>query len=155
VALTAVGGDRALKPNSSVRLANTAQRIFLQFGYVFFATRRIARVAVLVKTYSAASPTTHLQLELIEGDEMDFAPYSSDNDSANDSYNHSANDSATLAYHRPAARRKTRITIYLDDDVLEHFRALANRYGTGYQTLINAALRSRLSGVSGERGWFV
>lgn len=90
---------------------------------------------------------------------MDFAPYSSDNnsdnDSANDSYNHGANDSSALAYHRPAARRKTRITIYLDDEILDHFRALAKRYGTGYQTLINAALRSRLSGASGERAWFV
>jgi uncharacterized protein (DUF4415 family) len=90
---------------------------------------------------------------------MDFAPYSSDNisdndDSANDSYNHSANDRPTLAYHRPA-RHKTRITIYLDDEVIDHFRALAKRYGTGYQTLINAALRSRLSRASGEPGWFV
>ncbi|MGO4475035.1 BrnA antitoxin family protein [Massilia sp. 2TAF26] len=89
---------------------------------------------------------------------MDFAPNSignnSDNDSANDSYNHSANDRPTLAYHRPA-RRKTRITIYLDDEVLDHFRALAKRYGTGYQTLINAALCSRLSGASCEPGWFV
>lgn len=90
---------------------------------------------------------------------MDFAPYSSDNDSANDSandsYTHGAIDRPTLAYHRPATRRKTRITMYLDDDVLEHFRALSKRYGTGYQTLINAALRGRLSGASGERGWFV
>lgn len=89
---------------------------------------------------------------------MDFAPYSSDNisdnDSANDSYNHSANDRPTLAYHRPA-RHKTRITIYLDDEVIDHFRALAKRYGTGYQTLINAALRSRLSRAGGEPGWFV
>lgn len=82
---------------------------------------------------------------------MDFAPYSSDNNSANDSHNHGASDRPTLAYHRPAARRKTRITIYLDDDVLDHFRALARRYGTGYQTLINAGLRSRLYGASGER----
>jgi uncharacterized protein (DUF4415 family) len=82
---------------------------------------------------------------------MDFAPYSSDNNSGNDS----DNDSAAMAHHHPVARRKTRITIYLDDEILDHFRALAKRYGTGYQTLINAALRSRLSGASGERGWFV
>jgi uncharacterized protein (DUF4415 family) len=42
-------------------------------------------------------------------------------------------------------KRKTRITIYLDDEVLEQFRSLSERCGTGYQTLINAALRSRLA----------
>ncbi|HEY0491519.1 MAG TPA: BrnA antitoxin family protein [Telluria sp.] len=45
---------------------------------------------------------------------------------------------------RPA-KRKTRITIYLDDEVLEEFRSLSERCGTGYQTLINAALRARLT----------
>ena len=37
---------------------------------------------------------------------------------------------------------KTRITIMLDDDVLAHFRARAEAQGTGYQTMINAALRT-------------
>ena len=41
-------------------------------------------------------------------------------------------------------KRKTRITIYLDDEVLNEFRNLSERSGTGYQTLINAALRMRL-----------
>lgn len=45
---------------------------------------------------------------------------------------------------RPA-KRKTRITIYLDDEVLDEFRSRAERTGTGYQTLINAALRLRLA----------
>lgn len=36
---------------------------------------------------------------------------------------------------------KTRITIMLDDDVIEHFRAQAEMKGVGYQTLINALLR--------------
>ncbi|TDM06810.1 MAG: CopG family transcriptional regulator [Ideonella sp. MAG2] len=36
---------------------------------------------------------------------------------------------------------KTRITIMLDDDVIEHFRAQAEQAGVGYQTLINALLR--------------
>ena len=36
---------------------------------------------------------------------------------------------------------KTRITILLDDDVIEHFRAQAEAEGVGYQTLINALLR--------------
>lgn len=42
-------------------------------------------------------------------------------------------------------KRKTRITIYLDDEVLDEFRNLSERCGTGYQTLINAALRHRLA----------
>ncbi|WP_353740135.1 BrnA antitoxin family protein [Desulfonatronum thioautotrophicum] len=36
---------------------------------------------------------------------------------------------------------KTRITIMLDDDVIEHFRQQAEIQGIGYQTMINAALR--------------
>lgn len=36
---------------------------------------------------------------------------------------------------------KTRITIYLDDDVLAHFRERATAMGRGYQTVINATLR--------------
>jgi BrnA antitoxin of type II toxin-antitoxin system len=40
-----------------------------------------------------------------------------------------------------ASPGKTRITIMLDDAVIEHFRALAESQGAGYQTLINAALR--------------
>jgi uncharacterized protein (DUF4415 family) len=43
-------------------------------------------------------------------------------------------------------KRKTRITIYLDDEVLAQFRSLSESCGTGYQTLINAALRNRLAG---------
>ena len=44
-------------------------------------------------------------------------------------------------------KRKTRITIYLDDEVLQQFRSLSEQCGQGYQTLINAALRTRLAGV--------
>ena len=47
-------------------------------------------------------------------------------------------------------KRKTRITIYLDDEVLEEFRSLSEQSGKGYQTLINAALRTRLE--SAPRG---
>jgi uncharacterized protein (DUF4415 family) len=39
---------------------------------------------------------------------------------------------------------KTRITIYLDDDVLEAFRRRAEKEGRGYQTLINDALAASL-----------
>ena len=49
-------------------------------------------------------------------------------------------------------KRKTRITIYLDDEVLEEFRTLSERCGTGYQTLINAALRNRIGGPILESG---
>ena len=41
---------------------------------------------------------------------------------------------------------KTRITIMLDDDVIEHFRAQAEAEGVGYQTLINALLRKAAVG---------
>jgi len=37
---------------------------------------------------------------------------------------------------------KTRVTIYLDDAVLEHFKRRSSREGRGYQTLINGALRA-------------
>jgi uncharacterized protein (DUF4415 family) len=40
---------------------------------------------------------------------------------------------------------KTRITIMLDDDILEFFRAKAESIGSGYQTLINTALRGSLA----------
>jgi uncharacterized protein (DUF4415 family) len=39
---------------------------------------------------------------------------------------------------------KTRITIYLDDDVLEAFRERADGAGRGYQTMINETLREYL-----------
>ena len=40
---------------------------------------------------------------------------------------------------------KTRITIYIDDDVLEAFRQRAEQQGTGYQTMMNQALREYLT----------
>lgn len=42
------------------------------------------------------------------------------------------------------AKGKTRITIYIDDSVLNEFRARAERSGTGYQTMINDALKAFL-----------
>ncbi len=39
---------------------------------------------------------------------------------------------------------KTRITIYVDNDVLETFRSRAEASGMGYQTMINQALREYL-----------
>jgi len=47
-------------------------------------------------------------------------------------------------------RGKTRITIHIDDEVLEAFRERADAAGRGYQTMINEALREYL-GQSRER----
>ena len=41
-------------------------------------------------------------------------------------------------------RGKTRITIMLDNDVLGKFRLQAEKEGSGYQTLINKALKSSI-----------
>ena len=43
------------------------------------------------------------------------------------------------------ASGKTRITIFLDDDVLTEFKERASQSGKGYQTLINEALRHSIS----------
>ena len=40
---------------------------------------------------------------------------------------------------------KTRITMYLDTDILDDFRERAEKAGYGYQTMINEALREYLS----------
>jgi len=40
---------------------------------------------------------------------------------------------------------KTRISIFIDDSVLDEFRARAQKMGTGYQTMMNDALRKYLS----------
>jgi len=37
---------------------------------------------------------------------------------------------------------KTRITIYINNAILEHFKVQAEKTGKGYQTLINEALSS-------------
>jgi uncharacterized protein (DUF4415 family) len=40
---------------------------------------------------------------------------------------------------------KTRITMMMDDEVIEAFRLRAEAAGRGYQTMINAALRAYLT----------
>jgi hypothetical protein len=40
---------------------------------------------------------------------------------------------------------KTRISIFIDNAVLDAFRSRAERTGTGYQTMMNEALRNYLS----------
>ena len=46
---------------------------------------------------------------------------------------------------------KTRITIMLDDDVIEYFRNQAEAGGVGYQTLINALLRKAALGTDTKK----
>ena len=47
-----------------------------------------------------------------------------------------------------ASSGKTRITIMLDDEILEFFRNRAESIGSGYQTLINAELRKVVATMS-------
>jgi uncharacterized protein (DUF4415 family) len=56
-----------------------------------------------------------------------------------------AKDVPHLARLQAEAKGKTRITIMLDNDLLMAFRAKAESEGTGYQTLINQALRQAAS----------
>ena len=42
------------------------------------------------------------------------------------------------------ATGKTRITIWIDDDILETFRNKAEAEGIGYQTLVNQVLRANM-----------
>lgn len=46
-----------------------------------------------------------------------------------------------------AEKGKTRISIFIDNIVLAEFRVRAERAGTGYQTMMNEALRAHLSQV--------
>ncbi|MFZ0632328.1 MAG: BrnA antitoxin family protein [Acidobacteriaceae bacterium] len=50
----------------------------------------------------------------------------------------------------PASRGKTRITIRIDEDLLDHFLKQADASGgkVGYQTLINDALRRVVEGTA-------
>ena len=45
----------------------------------------------------------------------------------------------------PPPKGKTRITIYIDDDVLDEYRDRAEAEGRGYQTAMNDALRRSLN----------
>lgn len=48
------------------------------------------------------------------------------------------------------SKGKTRITLYLDNEVLETFRERAENAGIGYQTLINEALKSHINDSSDQ-----
>ena len=56
-----------------------------------------------------------------------------------------AKDVPHLARLQAEAKGKTRITIMLDNFVIEAFREMAEAEGTGYQTLINRTLRQALT----------
>lgn len=54
-------------------------------------------------------------------------------------------DFPELARLQEEAKRKTRITIMLDNNVIKAFRALAETENIGYQTLINRTLLESLN----------
>ena len=54
-------------------------------------------------------------------------------------------DLPQLAKLQAEAKGKTRITIMLDNMVIEGFKYLAEKEGVGYQTLINRVLRQSFS----------
>ena len=56
-----------------------------------------------------------------------------------------------LQPRRPARHTRVKITINLDEDLVEHFKVLAKSEGRGYQQLINEALREQIEGSKSER----
>lgn len=63
-------------------------------------------------------------------------------------YNFSKGKRGRVLPAEPEQRGKTRITIRLDEDLVDHFLTEAEKSGgsTGYQTLINDALRQHVEG---------
>ncbi|MDR2337285.1 MAG: BrnA antitoxin family protein [Deltaproteobacteria bacterium] len=55
------------------------------------------------------------------------------------------------AVNKPKRHAKTKITINLDADLVQHFKEKGKRERTSYQLLINQALREHLEGTSSER----
>ena len=64
------------------------------------------------------------------------------------SYDFSKGKRGRIAPPEPEPLGKTRITIRLDEDLVDHFLKEAEASGgaTGYQTLINEALRQHVEG---------
>ena len=48
------------------------------------------------------------------------------------------------------AKGKTRITIFIDDAVLDEFRSRAEKAGSGYQTMMNDALKAYLADTDAQ-----
>jgi uncharacterized protein (DUF4415 family) len=65
-----------------------------------------------------------------------------------DQYDFSKGKRGRVLPPEPESEGKTRITIRLDQDIVDRFFRIAEESGgaTGYQTLINAALREYLEG---------
>jgi uncharacterized protein (DUF4415 family) len=63
-------------------------------------------------------------------------------------YDFSRGKRGRIAPPEPELRGKTRITIRLDEDLVDHFLKQADASGgaMGYQTLINEALRQHVEG---------
>ncbi|MGA2833822.1 MAG: BrnA antitoxin family protein [Terracidiphilus sp.] len=63
-------------------------------------------------------------------------------------YDFSQGKRGRIAALKPEPRGKTRITIRLDEDLVDHFLKISEASGgaTGYQTLINEALRQHVEG---------
>jgi uncharacterized protein (DUF4415 family) len=56
-------------------------------------------------------------------------------------------DRPNAAINKALGEAKNRITIYLDADIVEHFKTQAENSKTGYQTLINQTLREKITGA--------
>ncbi|HZQ53451.1 MAG TPA: BrnA antitoxin family protein [Bryobacteraceae bacterium] len=67
-----------------------------------------------------------------------------------DRYDFSKGKRGRVVPEAPLEPGKVKITIRLDEDVLDYFLAVADRSGgsVGYQTLINSALREYIDGKS-------
>ena len=63
-------------------------------------------------------------------------------------YDFSRGRRGRITPREPESRAKTRITIRLDEDLVDHFLKVADASGgaMGYQTLINEALRQHVEG---------
>jgi uncharacterized protein (DUF4415 family) len=66
------------------------------------------------------------------------------------SYDFSKGKRGRVASSEPQQRAKTRITIRLDEDIVDYFLKKADQSGgaLGYQTLINDALRQHIEGTA-------
>ena len=68
-----------------------------------------------------------------------------DNYELPEEYDFSGKEAIRGRFYSP---KKVSVTIRLDDDIVLYFRKLAGIRKVGYQSLINAALRERMSGLA-------